>query len=181
MIYMKKHIVLLLLSCFSLFPALAQNRHQIRVGWGDMLFESLVFREASPVFGGKGFTGHIFTEYQYSVSKVVSVGGQIDFEGILAADMNNYDIVVMPTVRFTYLHSPWVELYSGLGAGLLCACDNKGGAEFAPAVNLNLFGVQVGKGPVSASVELGALNSLVKSRVYMLGSRLVSVSLNYRF
>ena len=166
MIYMKKHIVLLLLSCFSLFPALAQNRHQIRVGWGDMLFESLVFREASPVFGGKGFTGHIFTEYQYSVSKVVSVGGQIPN---------------MPTVRFTYLHSPWVELYSGLGAGLLCAFDNKGGAEFAPAVNLNLFGVQVGKGPVSASVELGALNSLVKSRVYMLGSRLVSVSLNYRF
>ncbi|MBQ3941548.1 MAG: hypothetical protein II676_01730, partial [Bacteroidales bacterium] len=73
------------------------------------------------------------------------------------------------------------ELYSGLGAGLLCALDNQGGAEFAPAVNINLFGVQVGKGPISASVELGALNSMFKSRVYMLGSRLVSVSLNYRF
>ena len=95
--------------------------------------------------------------------------------------MNNYDVTVMPTVRFTYLRRPWVELYSGLGAGLLCALDNLGGAEFAPAVNINLFGVQVGKGPISASVELGALNSMFKSRVYMLGSRLVSVSLNYRF
>lgn len=178
---MKKYIVLLLLSFFTLTPAQAQNPHQVRIGWGDMLFESLVFREASPSRGGKGFTGHIFAEYQYSVSKVVSVGGQLDFEGIFAADMNNYDVTVMPTVRFTYLRRPWVELYSGLGAGLLCALDNQGGAEFAPAVNINLFGVQVGKGPISASVELGALNSMFKSRVYMLGSRLVSVSLNYRF
>ena len=178
---MKKYIVLLLLSFITLTPCLAQNPHQVRIGWGDMLFESLVFRQAAPALGGKGFTGHIFAEYQYSVSKVVSVGGQLDFEGIFAADMNNYDITVMPTVRFTYLRRPWVELYSGLGAGLLCALDNQDGAEFAPAVNINLFGVQVGKGPISASVELGALNSMFKSRVYMLGSRLVSVSLNYRF
>ena len=179
---MKIFIFLLLFCLIATSPAPAQNPHKVRIGWGDMLFESMAFREASPALGGKGFTGHIFAEYQYDASKVVSVGGQVDFEGIFTADMNNYNLVIMPTVRFTYLRKPWVELYSGLGAGLLCAMDNQGGAEFAPALNLNLFGVQLGPGPFSVGIELGALNSLLgSSSVYMLGARLLSVSLNYRF
>lgn len=156
--------------------------HQVRVGWGDMLFESLAFPKAGHDRGGKGYTGHFFAGYQYQLTRVVSLGGQIDFEGIYMSDMNNYNLVFMPTVRFTYLRSDWVELHSGVGVGLLLAFDNVGGAELAPSIDLNFFGVQVGEGPLKLGLDLGMLNAFLSSKkVYMMGSRLLSVSLNYQF
>ena len=114
--------------------ASAQSRHLVRLGWGDMMFETVAFHATGPsAFPSpeklpSGFrseekehfryTGHIFAEYSYSVSKVVRVGFQTDFQGIFwdervydawrkpvgeSVAVNNYDLTLMPTVSFTYL------------------------------------------------------------------------------
>ena len=98
----------LLTILFLLLPLLSQAqspaKHLVRLGWGDMFYESLAFPSAGRDLGGHGYTGHLFAEYQYRITRVISVGGQMDFEGIFTPDMDNYDLVLMPTVRFTYLN-----------------------------------------------------------------------------
>ena len=75
-----------------------------------------------------------------------------------------------------------MDLYAGLGAGVLLALDNARRCEVAPALQLTLIGVQLGRGPWTGTVEFGGLNALVNAnRIYMLGSRLVSVSVNYHW
>lgn len=180
--------------CAICMAAPPQTRHNVRLGWGDMLFETLVFHPtASPLNGGNGrfdnsYTGHIFADYMYSLTSVVSVGMQADFEGIFwkegAAEgvkkVNNYNLSMLPSVRFTFFRSEWVNLYSGVSLGLLMAFDNQNHFEAAPAFNLNLFGVKVGKGHWGGFFELGALNALTGGNsIYMLGSRLMSVGVNY--
>ena len=62
----------------------------------------------------------------------------------------------------------------------MVAFDNAKNAELAPVVNVTLLGVQVGKGPWTGTLELGGMSSLLNTnKVYMLGSRLISVSVNY--
>ena len=189
------------------------NRHSIRLGWGDMLFETLAFH--SNYSGGYGkpesypigfsrlekfdyaYTGHFFADYQYRLSKVVSVGFLADIEGIFWKEcqydarhlpvsqtqrIKNWDLVLMPTVRFTYLEKPWVRLYSGLGAGILVAFDNQGNSKLAPSLNLNWIGIEVGKGHWGGLAELGMLNSLTNfHHIYQLGTRLLSVSVYYKW
>lgn len=187
------------------------KRHQVRIGWGDAIFESYAFGNTTPhVYPNpqalpedysvserynSGGTGHLFFEYGYRFSKLVCVGGQIDAEGIFWEEGNfdryhqligtgkkvrNYNIVVMPVVRLEYLHKGIVTLYSGAGAGLLAALDNAGDSAFSPAFNLNFVGVQLGWGHWSGGVELGAMLGISGgNKIYMLGSRLLSVSLNY--
>ena len=183
---MKKLLITIMLSLSSLAYGnslqSANPRHLVRVGWGDMLFESMAFPSAGRDRGGKGYTGHLFAEYQYRFTRVVSVGAQLDFQGIYRAEMNDYDLTFLPTVRFTYLRTRMVQMYSGVGAGLLFAFDNAGGREFAPALNLNFAGVQLGEGPLTIGFELGLLNALTSPHnIYMAGARLVSLSLNYQF
>ncbi|MBQ9661163.1 MAG: hypothetical protein IJV37_07920 [Bacteroidales bacterium] len=175
------------------------SRHQVRLGWGDMLFETIAFHPSSthrypaapqmdyPLAEKRdlGYTGHIFAEYRYQFTPLVSIGMLADFQGIFWTTethfrSRNYDLTLLPNVRFSYFNREWVRLYSGLGAGLTVAFDNERHAEFAPALNLNFLGVQVGKGHWSGSAELGFMAALSDaSRVYMLGSRLLSVSVNY--
>lgn len=192
----------IVLLCQAVFAS-AQPRHQIRLGWGDPLFETMAFHEgASPVgefvrTHDYGYTGHFFVEYQYRLTKVVSLGIQTDLEGIFwketQTDINrnpigpstssrNYDLSILPTVWLTFLDTPWVRLYAGGGVGLMTAFDNARNLEMAPVLSLTPFAVQVGKGPWSGSLELGGMTSLKNdNKIYMLLSRLVSVSINYRW
>ena len=201
---MKKLILLLLLGSSLLCQAarpdrIPQTRHQLRLGWGDMLFETMAFHPGYAQNGTRtsdfGYTGHFFAEYRYHLTRVVSLGLQGDMEGIFwqetpcnamrtpigpSVPSRNYNATLLPNVRFTFLDTPWVDLYAGLGIGALLAFDNWKQFELAPAVNLNLLGIQVGKGPWSGSLELGALSALKgASEVFMVGSRLFSVSINY--
>ena len=202
---MKKLFLLLLLLGWSLLCQAArpdrvpQTHHQLRLGWGDMLFETMAFHPGYAQNGTRmsdfGYTGHCFAEYRYHFTRVVSVGLLGDLEGIFwketpcnemrtpigaPAASRNYNATLLPNLRFTFLDTPWVDLYAGLGMGVLLAFDNRKQFELAPAVNLNLLGVQVGKGPWSGSLELGALTALKSdNQVYMVGSRLFSVSINY--
>lgn len=201
---MRRVFTLLLLGAALLCQAAPKDgeplqRHQVRLGWGDMLFESFAFHPGATTSGKRtqdfGFTGHLFAEYRYSLNQVVSLGVQADWEGIFwkevptdiyrkpigeATSVKNYNLCVIPVVRFTFFRREWVQLYAGAGIGPLFAFDNARNLEVAPALNLNLLGVQVGKGHWSGSVELGGLTALSgANKIYMLGSRLVSISLNY--
>jgi len=213
-------VIALFLTTVGLSPAFCQNdkttlenRHSVRIGWGDMLFETMAFR---PSLSGTwvtpdalpdnymhdetfdfGFTGHIFAEYQYRLTKVVSLGVQTDLEGIFwkesifdryhnmlspATNVRNWDLTLLATARFTYFDRPWVRLYSGLGVGALFAFDNLGNFGVAPAFNINWIGLEVGKGPWGGTFELGALNALSNTRtIYQVFSRIFSVSFYYKW
>jgi hypothetical protein len=189
---MKRRILTLLILLTPLLAMAGEPkgapRSQVRLGWGDMLFETLAFHPGTGLDGNVrsnfGYTGHIFSEYSYRLSKLISVGGELDFEGIFWQEngkpLNNYNLIAMPTIRFTYFEREWVSFYSGFGFGAVMAFDSAGNREFALAGNLNFFSVQVGKGPWSGTFSLGALNAIKNAnRVYMVGSRLFSISLNY--
>ena len=162
-------------------------RHQVSIGWGDMLFETLVFHPGTLDKVPRtdyGYTGHIFGEYSYRLNKVVCLGAQLDFEGIFwkegGAPVNNYNLIALPTIRFIYFERPWVSFYSSVGLGGIMAFDNSGAKEFAPAGNMNFFSVQVGNGHWSGTFSLGALTAVKNANsVYMVGSRIFSLSLNY--
>lgn len=184
---MKRFLTVLLF----LIPVLSWSqesgtRHLARLGWGDMLFETLAFHPQENT-SRYGYTGHLFADYHYTLTQVISVGGQVDFQGIFWTEDNsfrsrNYDLCILPSARFTWLNKEWVRLYSGVGLGLLFAFDNAGGHGIAPVFNLNSIGVQVGNGHWCGSADLGFMVSLNNlNRIYMFGSRLVSVGVNYRW
>ena len=184
---MKKLLIAVFLLIYSLCGAQETGtRHLARLGWGDMLFETLAFHPGENT-SHYGYTGHIFADYHYQLTKRVSLGAQVDFQGIFWTEgqktrSRNYDLCILPSARFTWMNREWVRLYSGLGAGLLFAFDNVGGHKFAPVFNLNTIGLQIGNGPWCGSLDLGFMASLSNlNQIYMFGSRLVSVSVNYRW
>lgn len=211
-----KRFLTILLFCMAVPVFGAQppeGRHTFRLGWGDMLFETMAFQptvagihpspESLPSSYtrnekyGFGYTGHIYAEYLYRFSKVVSVGIQADAEGIFWKEgtfdryhkltvpevpVRNWDIVLMPTVRFTWLHRPLVRLYSGLGAGAIFAFDNLRQFKAGFALNLNWIGLEIGKGHWGGNVELGMLNSLSDPyHIYQAASRLICFGAYYKW
>lgn len=191
--------------------ASAQSRHLVRLGWGDMMFETVAFHATEisaypdPEKLPSGFrsdekehfryTGHIFADYSYRLNKLLRVGLQADFQGIFwketvydawrkpvgeSVAVNNYDLTILPTVSFTYLERPWFRLYCGVGVGVVMAFDNLKEFQTGTAFNLNPVGIQVGRGHWSGSAELGCLCGLRgSSNIFMMNSRLFSVSVNY--
>ncbi|MBO6097130.1 MAG: hypothetical protein J6P56_07470 [Bacteroidales bacterium] len=184
---MKTRITVICAIAFLLctLSAGAQEKHLVRLGWGDALYETLVFHPADGT-SAHTYSGHWFADYQYQLTPLISLGGQADFQSICwtknGSRVKNFDLCILPTVRFTWLRKEWVRLYSGAGIGVLVAWDNAGGKDLAPALNINSIGVQVGKGHWSGSVDLGLMAALKGTdRIYMFGSRLLSVSVNYRW
>lgn len=196
---MKKFLTLLLLA--AALPLNAAGPHQVRIGWGDMLFETLAFHSGYSQDGNRtsdfGYTGHFFAEYRYRLNKVIGLGIKSDIEGIFCKETpcdiyrqptgesfstRNYNLCFIPNVQFTFFEREAVELYASVGTGLLVAFDNHGGSGFAPAIDFNLLGVRFGKGPWCGAVEFGGLSALTgANNIYMLSSRILSVSLNYRW
>ena len=156
---MKKLLLLFTLACLLTTTIAAETRvdrvimpHEIRVGWGDMLFETLMWHNPQAIISTMPedwtrtyqedyrYHQHLFLEYQYRPNYWLSIGAMIDLGEVgwdqverngkgaeLSRDPNHYfyNISVMPTVRFTYFRHEYVNLYSGLGLGV---CVN-GGTE----------------------------------------------------
>lgn len=185
------------------------HKHNLRIGWGDMMFETIAyyptvshaFENPSGIpdsyrvresFNHK-FTGHIFAEYRYATGTLFSFGAMLDFESIswergifdknhkmteALPDVNFYNFVLMPTARITYYRTGHLSLYSGLGAGALLSVAEK--PELAPAFYLNAIGVQFGSGHWSGAFDLGLMNAMNgPKKIYMLASRIFSISINY--
>ena len=118
--------------------------HGIRIGWGDQMFESLMWREngyypmlpeGTEITCDEKFryTQHCFIEYMYSVNYWYSFGLLADYSGVIwdqvtrnhngeelerLKDKSFHNIALVPTLRFSYLHHDYVSLYSALGLGV---------------------------------------------------------------
>ena len=196
----------------EVFATIDSLPHDLRIGWGDMMFENLIWREIpySNILPNDyvtyckenyRYTQHLFVEYLYNIGYWYSVGLLVDYSGVVWDDVTRngkgneiarisnqqyHNIVLMPIVRYAYYHSEYVSLYSALGVGLNIntgtEIDYKGHTTaMAPALNLSLLGVRVGKGRWFGAVEIGGMISLVSSNeVYMLGSRIFTASVGCR-
>lgn len=122
----------------------SKHPHQLRIGWGDQLFESLVWcNQFHPTVYPESYISkyneeyryvqHWFAEYQYRFRYWFNVGAMVDYSGVLwdeverngkgdelsrKKDCNFHNISILLTMRFSYMHTKYVSLYSGLGAGV---------------------------------------------------------------
>lgn len=128
------------------------QRNELRIGWGDQLFESLIWHDPTSIITtmpdsyqqvykeNYSYNQHVWMEYQWRFTHWFSLGAMVDFSHVgwdevtrngKGAELNRkenqffYNAVIMPTIRFTYFHHENVNFYSGLGIGL----DINGGTE----------------------------------------------------
>ena len=190
-----------------------KHPHQLRIGWGDQLFETLVwYDQPHSTLYPESYIGqyeeqyrylqHWFVEYQYRIRYWFNVGGMIDYSGVVWDKVNRnglgeevsrekncnfHNIAIMATARFTYMHSKYVSLHSGLGVGLNIntgsEIDYRGRkTALAPALNLTVLGMSVGNEKWFGAVEFGGLYSLMNiHEVYLAGSRMFTLSVGCRF
>lgn len=215
-------IVFLALSCV-VFTAQAEtkwdyiNRHnEIRVGWGDQLFETLMWHNPTSIVISKTMPAsyqqtyhenytyyqHLWLEYQWRFNHWFSLGGMVDGSGVKWDEVTRngqgkevgrnpnhyfYNIVIMPTIRFTYFHHPNVNLYSGLGFGMDINSgtekDMKGRyTDVGAAVNVTVFGVSANYDRWFMTVDFGGMTALKNTNtIYLALSRMINVSIGARF
>lgn len=209
--HMRLLLVTLAISAMSqVSPAQTPSgKFDLSAGWGDQMFESLIWHKES-VFPGflpdtetvsatdnYRYSQHWFLSAGYNIKRWFSAGIMADFSSVgwdrLVHDgkgeliRNNgrehfANISVMPVISFTYIRRPHFSMHSGLGAGLNINTGSQ--VDFlsrttvcAPAMYLNVAGFRGTMGRYFASFDLGGLVSLGSMHeIYMLGSRLVSVS-----
>ncbi len=128
----------------EVFATIDSLPHEIRIGWGDMLFENLIWHNqmhptvVAPTYTDVykehyRYTQHLFVEYLYNLSYWYSIGIMVDYSGVLwdnvvrdgsgneitrVRNQQFHNIALMPLVRCAYFHSEYVSLYSALGLGL---------------------------------------------------------------
>lgn len=226
---MQKLYLILLIPCLLLCASrlCAESRldrldmrHEIRVGWGDQLFETLAWHEPvtktivpeNPYLSPQDFKEsrkekytyyqHVFVEYQYRTNDWFSVGGMLDGSGFswetvvrdgkgnpVGEPVAQYclNMVVMPTVRFTYYWHEYVNIYSGLGFGM----NINGGTEHdirgrktvvGAAADLRLLGVSANYKRCFAAVEVGGMFALENANaIFLFGSKIFTASIGVRF
>ena len=194
--------------------AYLDRRNEIRIGWGDQLFETLMWHKPLSVVQTMPATyeqvyhenfkyyQHLWIEYQWRFNHWFSLGGMFDGSGVSWDNVTRngkgqevarqsgehfYNLVIMPTVRFTYYHHEYVNLFSGLGFGM----DINGGTEtnakgwhtdVGAAVNITVFGVSANYDRWFATVEFGGLYALKNANtIFMASSRIINVSIGARF
>jgi len=193
-------------------------RHEIRIGWGDQMFESLTWQVTSPVavlpqssyLNPEEFrqvhseqyvyTQHWFAEYQYRVNHWFGAGLMVDGSGVLWKDVvrdgygneishtdhNFYNILILPSARFTYYNQKYVSLYSSVGLGL----DINGGTEtnmwgkktdYSFACSIALLGVSANYQRWFWTLEYGGTYALKnQNEVFLLKSRMFTLSFGVR-
>lgn len=191
-----KRLCVLILAFFALFTALSEvasaqtSKHEIRVGWGDMGFEKAAFRNSQQNTDYR-YAGHFFAGYRYSFYKWLSVGFDADFSNVSwkvkgQSGHNCQNIVLLPSVRFTYFDKGIVKMYGGLGVGLDIntgsEIDYKGRQTLATmAINPVLYGISLNWKNFFGAFELGGLFSARgTNEIFLMGSRLISVSVGVR-
>lgn len=202
-----RRILLITIFCIStlLVSASSQSawdglQHEVRVGWGDPIFESAMKYELPHISKANTdvtyLTGHFFAEYQYHCLSWLSTGMIVDYSGEGWHDKretdhrnhNCYNVSILPTIRFTYYRTSWVSLYSAIMAGVTI----NGGTEYShvthqkticyPGVGLTALGVQVGQKGFYGAAEIGGLSALKSMNdIALFSSRMLTVSFGYKF
>lgn len=217
----KKKIYIFLVLCTFSMTAIAETkwdhltwRNEVRIGWGDQLFESLMWHNPTftvtsmPTTWRKTapenyrYNQHIWAEYQWRFCHWFSLGGMVDVSEVGWNDITRdgtgkelvrskrkyfYNLVFMPTIRFTYFFHPNVNIYSGLGLGI----DINGGTEtneksqktdVGVAINGTVLGVSANYQRWFAAVDLGGMTAFRdKNHVFLAASRIINVSIGARF
>lgn len=183
------------------------HKHEVRIGYGDPMFETMRWKDepnrlpvAMNARQDYRYTGHIYGEYMYRLNSWLGVGAQVDF-GATTFNYNTYklnseghqylastdpryfyDLCLMPSVRFTYFHTEWVNLYSGVQLGLGIHGDYKGRSECGAAFGMTALGVSVGKNHLFGTVEFGGLSNIQSlTAIYTLWTRWFNASIGWRF
>ena len=144
-VMMKRIVFILFALCCLCCGVRAENRwgvidrpHEIRVGWGDQLFETLMWHKPTAIITSMPttwqktykenfvYSQHIWVEYHYRFKYWVSFGGMIDGSGVQWDDVirdgsgaevgrnknqHFFNLVIMPTVRFTLPSSECQPLF----------------------------------------------------------------------
>jgi len=215
-----KWLIVLVTCCFSL-GMMAETRdeqrerpNEIRIGWGDQLFESLIWHNPTSITNtmpesyrqvyheNYHHDQHIWVEYQHRFKYWLSFGGMLDWSDVRWDDVTRngrgvevarekghwfYNLVIMPTIRFTYFHHPNVNLYSGLGLGM----DINGGSEIngwgyktdiGAAFQITVFGVSANYQRWFMTVDFGGLYAMKNSNtIFMASSKIINVGIGARF
>ncbi|MBQ9340714.1 MAG: hypothetical protein IJS13_10355 [Paludibacteraceae bacterium] len=218
---MKHKLLYILTFCLISLTAAAEVAEQrelwpneIRIGWGDQLFESLIWHNPTYIITNQPASNrftyhenyrhnqHLWIEYQRRHNRWFSYGGMMDVSEVNWKDVTRdgtgkelkrdgghyfYNLVLMPTIRFTYLHTLYVNLYSGLGVGL----DINGGTEtngkgqktdVGAALNLTVIGVSANYQRWFATLDFGGMYALKDANtIFMASSRIINVSIGARF
>lgn len=192
MYFTTKRIVLFLLCILFCFITKAltldqrlESRHEISVGYGEQLWDACnpkgkMIAESYSRYSNQKVTGNIFMEYMYQVNKLISLGGNVNFNGWKAdytklkpipvdpgtehevspkiGQEEYYTYSFLPTIRFTYFDHLNVNVYSGLGIG---ATMFSYGNEVSGMLALDVcaVGVDFGKNHWFGNVEIGTLCS----------------------
>ena len=221
-----KRIFIIMLLCAAIVTAYGETRHerdslrhQVRIGWGDQLFESLTWQVTEPVYvypktdfldpeditqerrENFRYTQHWFAEYQYRFNRWFGLGFMFDGSGVnwqvvqragygrvINSSERKYfcNLVMMPTANFTYYNHRYVSIYSAIGVGLNVntgsEMDQNGKlTDCAMAVNATLLGISANYQRWFWNVEYGGMYSMAgQNRVYMLKSRMFTISLGVR-
>ena len=219
---MKNKIYVILLLCVAGLEGMQAEtkwdyqtwRNELRVGWGDQLFESLIWHNPTYIVTSMPTSyeqvyhedyhhdQHLWIEYQWRFTHWFSLGGMFDMSEVHWDDVTRngagteiarskghyfYNLVIMPTIRFTYYHHPNVNLYSGLGVGL----GINGGTEMnswgkrtdvGAAFDITVFGVSANYERWFWTVDFGGLYSIKNSNtIFMASSRIINVGFGARF
>lgn len=175
----------------------AENKHEIRIGVGEGVLDRL-FIASHDMYESKNIytAPNIFLEYQYRINHWCGVGVQLNgawwgadlrkrFWNVTQDDWQHIvqgGLAVMPTVRFTYLHKEWVNLYSGLSLGYywgMNTFDEKTRHSHGAVGNVCALGVSVGRNHFFGTGEIGFMCGGTYD-VLQIGSRLLSLSIGYR-
>jgi len=188
-------------------------KHEVRVGISDMMSESVIWHNpvSIPTYLPESYVDtykedyqysqHLWAEYQYRINTWFSFGVLGDVSECHWANVTRnglgtelgrekqyfYNLLLMPTIRFTYFHHEYVNIFSAFGFG---ACLN-GGTEtntsgkkldVGGAAELTVLGVSANYKRYFATVEVGGTTALRNTNtVFMLSSRIVSASIGVRF
>lgn len=152
------------------------TRHEVRIGWGDQMFEKLVWQEPQYIVSNMDesyrrtyrehwrYSQHWFAEYSWRVNRWFGLGAMVDASGCVWDEVtrnglgeetarskghNFWNLTLMPTCRFTWFNSQYVSLYSSIGAGL----GINGGSETDPKGRHTLCGFAVDLALVGATVD----------------------------
>jgi hypothetical protein len=183
------------------------QKHEVRIGYGDPMYETMRWKDEPNKLGvpmnvrqNYRYTGHIYGEYMYRINSWLGVGGQLDF-GATMFDYNSYqldaqgnqflassqyryfyDVCLMPSVRFTYFHRDWVNLYSGVQLGVGIHGDYLGRSEVGCACGVTALGVSVGRDHWFCTAEFGGLSNIQSlTAIYLIWTKWFNVSVGYRF
>lgn len=152
------------------------HRHEVGIGIGDP-FVARLYSNYAPHIGcdvgmvespaewlNNDIHGDIYTtcpisfHYLYRVTKFLWLGGNLSYcgfygrkytaEGLIPNGwINEHQVALMPTIRFSYLNKKYVTLYSGLSTGLVLAVNGQGPdmeCNLNFAGQLTAFGVSAG-------------------------------------